>query len=179
MKRAITGPVSVMKARKQSSGNAIAQLSTVNLRLGRQRAGLGKASGGAASTAMEATSDILRSVLAVQHGLQLGPFPLAETAGLERHGIALQHPLDSAERILRQRYRMQAVLLESFRRQRHPFSEHVQHGVGVDPDLVLRVRVGAQAEEVHEVVEIDLPIPLGVEVEAQVHARELARQALL
>jgi hypothetical protein len=58
MNNAITGPVKAMKAPKQSTGNAIAQKSTVNLRLGRQRREPGKASGGAAPTAMEAASDI-------------------------------------------------------------------------------------------------------------------------
>src|SRR5690606_3822049 len=43
-------------------------------------------------------------------------------------------------------------------------------GVTVGPDLVLRVPVEAQAQEVEEVVEVDLPVHLGVERERQVDA---------
>ena len=52
------------------------------------------------------------------------------------------------------------------------------HGLGVDPDLGLGVPVEAQAEQVEEVVQIDLPVDLGVEVLRQDHARLLAADAL-
>ena len=38
--------------------------------------------------------------------------------------------------------------------------------------------VGAQGKEVHKIVQVDLPIPLGIGIERQVHARQLAGQAL-
>ena len=39
--------------------------------------------------------------------------------------------------------------------------------------------IGAQAQEVKQVVQIHLPIPLRVDVGGQVHPRQLAREALL
>src|SRR3546814_11426287 len=48
------------------------------------------------------------------------------------------------------------------------------HGLGIGADLVLGVRVGPQAEKVQQVVQVALPVPLGIGVEGQVHPRQLA-----
>ena len=70
------------------------------------------------------------------------------------------------------------MLQERLVRHRHPARHHRAHRIGVDPDLVLRVRVGAQAQEVHQVVQVGLPIPLGIGGERQVDARQLAGEAV-
>ena len=59
-----------------------------------------------------------------------------------------------------------------------PGFDGFEHGFGVDADFVLGVFVGAEGQEVQEVVEVGLPIPLGVGVEREVHAGELAGEAL-
>ena len=51
-----------------------------------------------------------------------------------------------------------------------------EHRLGVDPDLILGVGVGPEFEEMEQVVEVDLPVPLGVVVERQVHPGQLAGQ---
>ena len=55
------------------------------------------------------------------------------------------------------------VLGKCLERQRYPTLQRVEHHFGVSTYLVLGVLVRTQAQEVHEVVKIDLPIPLRVE----------------
>ena len=41
------------------------------------------------------------------------------------------------------------------------------------------MRIGAQPQEMKQIVQINLPIPLGVNIGRQVHPRKLPRQPLL
>ena len=70
-----------------------------------------------------------------------------------------------------------AVLDEGVVADRAPALQRVEHGLGIDADLVLRMGVGAQREEMHQIVEVGLPVPLRIEAERQVHAGEFAREA--
>jgi hypothetical protein len=70
-----------------------------------------------------------------------------------------------------------AVFQEGIVADRAPALERIQHGLGIDTDLVLRMSIGAQRQEMHEVVEVRLPVPLRIEAERQVHAGELARES--
>ena len=117
--------------------------------------------------------------MAVDDGHQFGPFTLAEPAGFRRDLLALHHPLHDGERALRKRHGVEAVLLEGLRRSRGPALQHVQHRLGIDPISYWACGSGAHAEKMHEVVEIDLPVPLGIEIEAQVHPRQFAGETLL
>ncbi len=76
-----------------------------------------------------------------------------------------------------ERHRAQPVLQKRRVRERHPTAHRLQHRLGVDADLVLRVRIGAQAQEMQEVVQVDLPVPLRVGGERQVDAGQLASEA--
>ncbi len=71
------------------------------------------------------------------------------------------------------------MLLEGLEGQWADRTDHGGHDVAVRADLVLGVPVQPQAEEVEEVVEVDLPVHLGVEAERQVDACQLARDAVL
>ena len=53
-----------------------------------------------------------------------------------------------------------------------------EHRLGVNPDFVLRVRVGPQGQEVEQVVKVGLPIPLRVSVQRQIHPSQFPRQPL-
>ncbi len=57
--------------------------------------------------------------------------------------------------------------------------EHARHHAAVLLNFPLRVAVDAQLEEVLQVVQIDLPVPLGIGRERQVDARELPRHLLV
>jgi len=70
-----------------------------------------------------------------------------------------------------------AVFHEGVVADRAPAPERVDHHVGIDADLVLRVGIGTQRQEMHEIVQVGLPVPLRIEGERQVHARQFARQA--
>ena len=50
----------------------------------------------------------------------------------------------------------------------------VENCLGVDPNLVLRVVVGTEREEVQQVVQVYLPVELGVVVDRQYGASKLA-----
>ncbi len=72
----------------------------------------------------------------------------------------------------------ETILAEGLGRERDPALQSLQHDLGVGADLVLRMRIGAQAQEIEQVEKIRLPVPLSIKAEREVHARELARQAL-
>lgn len=52
------------------------------------------------------------------------------------------------------------------------------HGFGEDSDFILSVVVESEGEEMEEIVEIDLPIPLGIEGEWQVVSGDFSGEAL-
>ena len=60
----------------------------------------------------------------------------------------------------------------------HPARDHAEDGLGVDPDLVLRVGIGAQVEEVQQVPQVHLPVELRVDADRKRGARQLPRQPL-
>jgi hypothetical protein len=96
----------------------------------------------------------------VQNPLKLPPFALAHAGGLLRHRLTLQHPAHAIKGGGGQVRSPHTVILERLIGIGHPVGGDFTDGVGVDPDLVLGVGVGAQAQEVQEVVQIDLPVPL-------------------
>src|SRR5207249_2732631 len=57
--------------------------------------------------------------------------------------------------------------------------QHPGDDARVGADLVLRVRIGPHRQEVEQVVEVDLPVPLGVGGEGEIDPRELARDVPL
>jgi hypothetical protein len=88
--------------------------------------------------------------------------------------LARQRAAHHVELVAAQAGAADAVVVEGLPSVRDPRLHQVGHHLGVDADLVLGVGVDAQAEEVEEVVEVDLPVPLGVVVEREVHPGELA-----
>ena len=95
-----------------------------------------------------------------------------------RHRLAGHHPPHDAEHLGGERHRAHPVVAERLEGHRHPGGDGAEHRLGIGADLVLGVAVGAQRQEVQEVLEVRLPVPLGVGVEREVHARQLPRQAL-
>ena len=63
-------------------------------------------------------------------------------------------------------------------RERHPARHHVDQRFGIDANLVLRVCIGTQAQEAHQIVQVGLPVPLRIGGKRQVDARELAGEAV-
>ena len=111
--------------------------------------------------------------------LKLPPFPLAHARRLLRHLFPLQHPPQAIKLAGAQVCASQPVILERTIGERHPVGDDLAHGLGIDADLVLRMGVGAQAQEVEEVVEVYFPVPLGVDIGGQVHASQLSGQSRL
>ena len=72
-----------------------------------------------------------------------------------------------------------AVIHEGGMGDGQPGFEDIEHRFGIDADFVLRVRVGAQRQEMQQIMQIDFPVPLRVIIERQIHARQLAREARL
>ncbi len=68
---------------------------------------------------------------------------------------------------------MQDVLFEGLEGQGRHGLDDGRHRVAVGADLVLGVPVDPQPEEVKEIVEVDLPVHLGVEAQGEVDAGEL------
>src|SRR3989344_1037807 len=69
---------------------------------------------------------------------------------------------------------MEPILLEGRIRERDPLAHDIEHDLGIRAYLVLSMRVGPEREEVEEVMQVALPVPLGVEVERERHACKLA-----
>ncbi len=94
-----------------------------------------------------------------------------------RSSLARDQPLHHVEPAGRETGAAAAVLPERLGGDRDPALDRSDHRLGVGADLVLRMRVGAQVEEMQEIVEIGLPVPLRIKIEGEVHAGELAREA--
>ena len=60
---------------------------------------------------------------------------------------------------------------------RHPGLHRLQHRLGIDADFVLRMRIRPQRQKMQQIVQIRLPVPLGIGVQRQIHPRQFARQA--
>lgn len=96
-----------------------------------------------------------------------------------RDRLTFQHPADAIKGCGAQVCSTHAVVLEGAVGGGDPVSDDFADGVGIDADFVLGMGVGAQAQEVEEVVQVYLPVPLGVDVGGQIHAGKLSREALL
>ena len=114
-----------------------------------------------------------------QNPLELPPFPLAHSARFLRHHLTLQHALHAVHRFRAQGHAAHPVVLEGGVGQGEPVLDAGGDHLGIDADFVLSMGVGAQAQEVEEVVQVHLPVPLGVDVGGQVHPGEFAGEALL
>ena len=74
---------------------------------------------------------------------------------------------------------LQSIVLKGLRTHRNDRLEQVIHRLRKDLDLQLRMRIKAQRKEVEDVVQIALPIPLGVNAHWKSRTRQFARHALL
>ena len=74
---------------------------------------------------------------------------------------------------------VEVVIQEGLGRDGDDGLDEGEHGVGVVADLLLGVRVHAQREEVEQVVQVDLPVPLGVDAQRQPDAGQLPGDALV
>ena len=90
-----------------------------------------------------------------QNPLKFPPLPLAHARSLLRHHLILQHPPHTVHRFRRQRHPAHPLILERRIGQRHPVGHHFGYRLGIDPDLILRVGVGAQAREAASIVLLD------------------------
>ena len=76
------------------------------------------------------------------------PRPLSAWSTVSPAIIRLHH----RERVRREMRAAEAVLAERLGGERDPALERLDHRLGIDADLVLRVGVGAQAQEVEQIV---------------------------
>src|SRR5947207_3874973 len=74
----------------------------------------------------------------------------------------------------REALRLELVVFERLPRHRCDGAHDLRHRLPIYPYLVLRVRIESQLEEVKDVVQIALPVPLGVLRHAEIDARQLA-----
>ena len=57
---------------------------------------------------------------------------------------------------------------------RNPACKGAEDHFGVGTDLMLGMGIGAQGKKMHQIVQVDFPVPLGVIAECQIYARQLA-----
>ncbi len=74
---------------------------------------------------------------------------------------------------------VEAVVVEGFECDGADGFDEFVHGIGVDADFFLCVLVHAEGEEVHDVVEVTLPVPFGIEGDREDATREFAGYATL
>src|ERR1700722_19813037 len=123
------------------------------------------------------TAAVASPRLSPQHRHQFAPFAGREAAGFLLNGFAGEHALDHLNSGGGDGGGVHAVFEEGGVGEGNPALESADHRVGVGADFVLGVGVGAQGEEMHEVVQVGLPVPLRVEIQGQVHAGQLAGEA--
>ena len=89
-----------------------------------------------------------------------------QTAGsFLRNRFTRQHSLQQRYHLRRKRHRAQTVVAECLGCDRNPGLCDAQHRICISADFILRVRVGAQRQEVEQVVQVRLPIPLRISIQ--------------
>src|SRR5207249_4532305 len=98
-----------------------------------------------------------------------------ETAVATSGGAARRRAVVTAAREVRA---AKLVVHPGLEAERRDPLQHTRNDAGEDADLVLRMRVGAHGEEMEQVVEVDLPVPLRVGGKREVDACQLARDVV-
>jgi len=135
-------------------------------------------------TAQGRPARVRRSLRPLQRRQELAELAGAEAALLAQalqvclvvQALLVEQGAQHAERRPGEALGAEAVVLEGAPGGGHPFLDDGADRLGVSADLVLGVVVGAQAEEMKQIVQVHLPVPLGVVIRRKHHAGELARQ---
>src|SRR5271154_2808643 len=96
---------------------------------------------------------------------KLVPFTRRQPTGLGVYMMARQQSFDRGQRGTGKGNRLKPVLFEGFVGCWYPPAHDVQDDIRIGPNLILSVRIGTKPQKVHKIVEVNLPVPLGVSVE--------------
>src|SRR5690348_8919142 len=97
-----------------------------------------------------------------EHCHKLAPLPCRKTARLPIDLLAGEHSTDHGERGRRDYRSIHPVFEKSSMSHRNPACKDAEDYFGVGTDLMLGMGIGAQGKKMHQIVQVDFPVPLGV-----------------